>query len=292
MANGLSKFFRLVGLYWIIIIQITPSTVFAEDDLSIIQYTPNYVSIDYGFDNDHGRDRYIFANLGISLRDRVILGVGDETQTVSRSEESLANKTYLLGYNYIPHYQAQFGAEYEFWGDRDKVTVDSFRVFLAFNAGPFSIAVTPEFRKIKVNNDSDCDEDIDSGSARIDLSFDIFKNYSFSLGYVSYDYSNNLTDLSSCVATSERLTVESRIDSVANDNQLTLGLDYYRKSEAYGGNYTQSKTALKSEKSRTLSFYASTDRLDDWTLTATTGVTENLDDSTTLFISGTVTYYW
>ena len=292
MAKRFSKYFRFIGICWIITIQITPSTAFALDDLSVIQYIPNYLSVDYGRDNDNGRSTFIYANLGLSLSDRLIVGAGEQLETVSRSDESLNNKTYLLGYSYVPSYQAQAGAEYEFWGDRDKVTIDSFRAVLAFNAGKFAITVTPEFRKLKISNDSQCDEDIDSGAAKIDFSVDVHEDYTLNLGYVAYDYSNNLTQLAECVASSEKLEIESRIDSVANDTVLTLGLDFYRNTESYGGYLMRSKTALNFEISRTLSLYASTDRFDDWTLTVTAGVTENLDNSTTTFLSGTATYYW
>jgi len=292
MAKGLLIFLRTFVVYWLFLIQFIPATVLAEDDLSIFQYIPNYLSVDYGLDNDHGKDMFVFANLGLTLKDRLLFAVGRQTETVSRSEETLDNKTYLLGYNYLPYSLIQIGVEYEYWGDSDKVTIDSFRAVLAFNAGKFAIRVTPEFRKIKVNNQSGCDEDIDSGSARIDLSIDVDEKYSLNTSYVSYDYSNNLTELGNCVASSEQLEVESRIDSVADDTQIAVGLDHYSDDETFGTSLSQAKTALFSEKYETLSFYASTDRYDDWTLTATTGITKNTDDSSTMFIKGTITYYW
>lgn len=292
MVKDLSISLRVIVIFWLISVQSIPAPVLADDDLSILQYIPNYLSIDYGLDNDHGQDMFIFANLGLTLKDRVLFGIGRQTETVSRSEETLDNKTYLLGYTYLPYSFTQIGLEYEYWGDTDKVTVDSFRLVLAFNFGNFAITVTPEFRKIKANNQSQCDEDIDSGSARINLSIDVGQNYTVNTSYVSYDYSDNLTELGNCVSSAEQLEVESRIDSVADDTQVAVGLDYYSGDDSYGASIFQAKTALFSQKYETLSFYASTDRFDDWTLTATTGVIENTDDSSTLFITGTVTYYW
>ena len=292
MVKVLSITCRIACLGWLISIQFIPETVFADDDLSIIQYIPNYLSIDYGLDNDHGRDTFVFANLGLTLKDRVIFGIGEQTEKVSQSEETLDNKTYLLGYNYFPYSVTQIGAEYEFWGDRDKVTIDSFRVVLAVNTGSFAITVTPELRKIKVSNDSQCDESIDSDSVKVDLSVDLDDNYTLNTSYISYDYGSNLTELGSCVDNSEKLEIESRIDSVANDRQIALGLDFYDDTGTYGVSLSKSKTALYSLDSKSLSFYASTDQFDDWSLTATIGITENTDDSSTMFATGTITYYW
>jgi len=292
MAISLPNNSRVTGLVWIITIQFMPSTAAAVDDLSIVQYIPNYVTLDYGRDNDDGRSTFLYANLGITLKDRLLVGMGTQVETVAQSEEALDNKNYLLGYSYLPSYRSQVGGEYEYWGDSAKVTINSMRAVLAFNAGKFAITVTPEFRQIKVNNDSQCEKSIDSSAAKIDLSFDVSEEYTFNVGYVAYDYSNNLTTLVECVSNAERLEIQSRIESVANDTESTIGLDYYRNNETFGFSLTRSKSALNFIKTRSLSIYVSTDRFDDWTLTATTGISENLDDSTTSFVSGTITYYW
>ncbi len=292
MVKGLSINFRTACLCCLISTQFIPPTVCADDDLSIVQFIPNYLSIDYGLDNDHGRSTFIFANLGLTARDRLLFGVGKQEETVSRSEEALDNKTYLLGYNYLPYSLAQIGIEYEFWGDNDKVTTDSLRITLAINVAKFAVVLTPEFRKIKVNNDSQCDEDIDSRSTRIDLSLEISEQYSVRTSFASFNYSGNLAELGNCVSNAERLEIVSRIDSVANDKEVSVGLDYFDNTETYGAVLSQSRTALLSQDSKTLSLSASTDRFDDWTLTVAAGATENIDDSSTLFVTGTITYYW
>ena len=292
MLKGLAKSFRTLHLCCLVSIHFVPATAVAVDDLSIIQFIPNYLSIDYGLDNDHGKSTFFFANLGLTTKDRLIFGVGKQEETVSGSDETLDNRTYLLGYNYLPYALAQIGAEYEFWGDNDKVAIDSFRINLAVSVQKFAIVVTPEFRRIKVDNDSQCDEDIDSRSAKIDLSLEVSEKYTINTSYVSFDYSDNLTELGNCVLVSERLEIESRIDSVANDEELTVGFDYFENTVTYGVELSTAKTALFSQDSKTLTLVASTDRYDDWTLTARAGATENTDGSSTLFITGTVTYYW
>lgn len=292
MATGSARIYQISALFGLFLSPLLISSASAQDDLSVIHYIPDFVSFDYGLDNDHGRSTFIFANLGITNEDRLLLGIGDQLETVSGSEEDLDNETYLLGYSYLPSYEKQFSVEYEHWGDSAKVTVNTLRAVLGFNAGFFAITVTPEYRQINVKNDSQCDDQIDSGSARIALSVDLNPEYTFNVSYVSYDYSNNLTALGDCVSNAETLEVQSRIDSVSDDNQLSLGLDYYQDSESYGGSLLRSKTALSGLRSSVLSVYASTDRYDDWSLTVTTGIIENTDDSTTLFLNGGATYYW
>jgi len=282
----------LQALGWLFMAQMLPGTVSAEDDLSILQYVPNIITVDYGLDNDHGRDFFLNTNLGIRLRERLILGLGKQKERVTPSNEDLENRTYLAGYHYLPTYQSKIGAEYENWGDSDKATVDSIRVILAFNAGKFAITVTPEYRSIVIKNNSGCDDEIDSSSAKIELSADVRDDFSLNLSYVSYDYSNNLTQLGSCVSGSEVLDVDSRIDSVADETQESLGGDYYDSTETYGINFSRARTALSHISTKSISAYASTDQFSDWTLMITGGTRENLDQSTTLFIVGSVTYYW
>lgn len=292
MVQRLLQSYRIFPLIWLLLIQIPLNLALAQDDLTVVNYIPNFATVNYSRDNDHGRSTFVQANLGVTLKDRLLLGVGEDVQTISGSEENLDNKTYLLGYSYIPNSRMQIGAEYEHWGDSSKVTVDTIRVVLAFGRGDFAVTITPEYRKINVDNDSQCDTDIYSGSANIDLIIDVNPELSFNIGYVAYEYSNNLTELGACVDNAEQFEVESRIESVADDSLTYVGLDYYLDTETYGGSVSQSETALYGLNTRTLSAYVSTDRYDDWTLTATAGITDNTDDSTTMFLTGTITYYW
>ena len=292
MLNLFSRFHRLLAILGSVFFISSSNVASAQDDLSVLHYVPNFLSLDYSKDNDHGKAFFLYANLGITTEDRLLLGIGKQDETVTGSEENLDNKTFLLGYNYMPHYRSQIGAEYERWGDSSKVDIDSLRIVLAFNTGDFAVTVTPEYRKINVNNSSSCDETIESGSARIDLSIDLSSEYSLNAGYVSYDYNNNLTEMANCVSNSEQLSVESRIDSVANDREVSIGLDYYIDSETYGGSFLQAKTALNNLSYRSLSFFASTDKFDDWTLRISSSISKNTDDSSTITVSGSITYYW
>lgn len=292
MVQFLTHSHRILSVICLFLVQIPLNCAFAEDDLSVIHYIPNFVTVDIGRDNESNHSTFLYGNLGLTHEDRLVVGLGEDVQSVSGLDENLDNTTYLLGYSYIPQSTMQLGAEFERWGNSSDVLTHTLRFVFSFSAENFFITVTPEFGKITVNNNSQCDDDINSRSARLDLSFDINPEYTFNVGYVSYDYSSNLTGLGACVDNVEVLEVESKIDSVADDNQMDVGLDYFVDTETYGGNFQQAKTALYRLDYRTVTFYASTDRLDNWTLTATVGITENTDDSTTRFLSGTVTYYW
>lgn len=292
MVHCFLQSYRILPLIWLFLIQIPLIPTAVGDDLTVFNYVPNFLTVDYSRDNDHGRSTYVSANLGLTYKDRLLVGIGEDVQTLSGSEEDLDNKTYLLGYSYIPGSRMQFGAEYERWGDSSKVTVDTIRLNLAFRGENFAVLVTPDYRKINVDNESQCDTNIYSHSVSVGLIIDINSELSFNIGHVPYKYSDNLTELGDCVDNAEELEVKSRIDSVADDSLTYVGLDYYLDSETYGANASQSETALFGLNSKTLSVYVSTDRYDDWTLTATAGITDNTDDSTSTFITGTVTYYW
>lgn len=292
MAVHSVRSFQILSIFWLVAVQLSVEPVFAEDDLSIVHYIPNIISLDYGIDSDEGRDFYLHGNLSIKPRHRLLVGMGSQEDTVSGSEEGLKNSSYLLGYSHYLSYNTQLSAEYEHWGDSSKVTRDSLRANLSFNAEHFSIVVSPEFRKIKVNNDSQCDKEIDSGSAQIRLSVDVSERYTVNVAYVSYDYSENLTKLPDCVDAGEVLLVESRIENVADDSQRSLGIDYFRGTETYGFDYTTADSAISSGNSKIYSFYASTDQYDDWSFTVTASIIKNYDKSTTRGLTGSATYYW
>lgn len=292
MGHRFTTSYRLSAIGWFVFMQFFPSKLPAQDDLTIFQYIPDIVTLNYSRDNDHGRETFVMANFGLTLKDRLIIGVGEQTETVTRSEEALDNETYQLGYTYLAQSDSNYGVEYEHWGDNSKVTTDSLKLIFSYNFGKYAVSVTPQYQIIEISNDSQCDEAIYSRSARADLSVDFNPEFTFLFGYAAFDYSDNLSEIIDCVATSEALGVESRVESVANDSEVTVGLDYYVDTETYGVSATHANTALNSLVSRTVAVYASTDKFDDWTLTATAGITENTDDSTTLFMSGTVTYYW
>ena len=292
MVHRSGKYYRLPATGWLVFTQLYSASLSAQDDLSIIQYIPDFVTLNYVRDNDHGVDTFIYANLGLTMEDRLIVGVGEQTETVTRSEEELDNKTYLIGYTYFPHNRANYGIEYEHWGDSAKVTTDSLSAVLSFNFGTYALSLNPKYRIIDVTNESQCEESIYSSSVKVDLGVDFNPDFTFTLGYAAYDYSDNLDEIVNCVSNVESLLVESRVESVANDSEVSVSLDYYLDDETYGISAAHGNTALNNLVSKTISLYVSSDRLDDWTLTATTGITENTDDSTTLFLGMTITYYW
>ena len=262
------------------------------DDLSIAPYIPDIVNISYGIDSDDGQNTYLYTNLGLLSSHRLILGIGGQDETVSRSEEELDTHTYLVGYNYYRSRDLQVGFDYENWGEQDKIITDTYSVSVSFSIDILSVSVSPQYRNITVYTDSQCSGDIDSEALKIDLSLYPSTSWSFSAGYVSYDYSKNRSRLLKCVDPDELYLIVARLQSVTYDNERALGFEYYHDTETYGLHWTQYESAIDGAITRGLNTYMSTDMLDNWSITIALGTQENIDDTTTEFLQGTLTYYW
>jgi len=262
------------------------------DDLSIIPYVPNILSINYNIDSNDGRDVFLYTNLGLKPRHRLSLGLGEQNETVSESEEGLNSNTYLAGYSYYSDKGLQFGAEYENWGEKDKITTDTLSVFASFKIDMVSVAISPQFRNITVYTNSQCSGEIDSNALKINLDLYPSESWSVSAAYTSFDYSKNRSRLLSCVDPGELSLVIARLQLVAYDNQRTLGFEYYQDTETYGFQWSQSESAIDAAIVHGINAYMSTDALEDWSITVTIGIQENYDDSTTQSLQGTLTYYW
>ena len=264
----------------------------AADDLSITPYIPNILSINYGIDSDEGRNTFLYTNLNLKPRHRLSLGVGSQDETVTRSEEELDSNTYLVGYSYYKHQGLQVGAEYENWGEKDKITTDTYSVFISFSVDMLSVSISPQYRDITVYTESQCSGNIDSNALKIDLDLYPADSWSVSASYTSYDYSKNRSRLLGCVDQSELFLIVARLQTVAYDYQSAIGFEYYQDTETYGIQWSQAESAIDASITHGMYTYVSSDALDDWSITFTLGRQENFDKSTTDFLQGALTYYW
>jgi hypothetical protein len=287
-----SKLLRVIITSWLVISHVFSHSAVAEDDLSIIEYVPNVFSLDYGTNSDEGRNIYVYSNFAVALQHRIVLAIGDQEETLSISTERIENDTYLLGYAYQSFHSLQGGAEYEYWGNSAAVTSNSYRFHVAYDAGNFGVILTPEFRQIKINANSQCNGDIDSGAIKLHIKYNFIDNLTINTSYTSFDYSGNLTKLGECVPTEQFVVVTSRMQSVADDKAVSAGIDYYWDTETFGIGYYWAKSAIVTSQTRVISLYGSTDRFGDWSITLSGGVQENLDNSMTEFLTGSLTYYW
>ena len=262
------------------------------DDLSIVPYIPNILNVSYGVDSDDGQNSYLYTNLGVLKNHRISFGYGLQDETVSTSEEELDSTTYLVGYSYYSERRFQLGAEYEKWGETDKIITETYSVSISFNIAMLSVSVSPQFRNITVYTNSQCSGDIDSEALEVELGLFPSDSWSLSASYSSYDYSQNRTRLLSCVDPAELYLVVARLQTVAFDNQRSLGFEYYLDTETYGLKWAQDESAIDGEVTRGIQTYLTTDALNDWSITVLLGAQENIDNSTTRFIQGTLTYYW
>lgn len=262
------------------------------DDLTIFPQLPNYFSADYGIDSRQGRSLYLFTNLALVKGHRLSLGYGSHDDTVSGSQEELDTRTYNAGYYYNAQQFYQLGVEYEFWGERNKVTTDSYRVFLSLQVDKFSFSVTPQIYTINLYTQSSCQGSLDSRALAWALNYYPNLQWSLNSSYTTYDYNQDYGKTLDCVDNAELPIVISRLQSVADDNELSLGFDYYSDSETYGVNWSRIISAVNHLSTYVASAYASTDIFDDWSVTVTLGVQENFDNTRTKFIRGTLGYYW
>ena len=278
---------------WLLILVCTVEQAFADDLTIVPSFIPNYFSADYGIDSDHGHSLYLFSNLAVANQHRVSIGYGAHEDTVSGSLEELDTRTYMLGYNYNLQQAIQVGAEYEFWGDNSKITTNRYSFFVSLHLDKVSFSITPQIEDIKVyTSSSNCSGSLDSKAVALEMIFYPDTRWSLNTGYTSYDYSQNYNDLLNCVDIVELPLIISRLQTVADDNEISIGLDYYIESETYGINWLRIESAVDDSSTYVTSAYATTDVFDDWSVTATFGVQENFDNTTTKFIHGTLGYYW
>ena len=264
------------------------------DDLSITPtfYIPNLVNIDYGIDSEESRDFFIFTNLAITPQHRISAGYGQHDEIVRGSLEELDTNTYVLGYVYYSSTNFRLGADFEHWGDENKLTTDTFSLFISLDISDFVLTVSPQYRQIEIFTESNCSGNLDNSALAMDAKYFLNRNWAFTAGYATFDYSDDRDDLLGCVAPEEIPFLVARLKSVADDNQVLLGVNFYFNTETYSLDWARIESSIDGDMTYVTTAYAATDVFDDWTLALTLGTQENYDDTTTNFIKGSVTYYW
>lgn len=285
-----SKFWVFITLIYLQFV----SQYAVADDLSIapIFYVPNLLNIDYGVDSDESRDFFVFTNLALTPEHRISAGYGRHDEIVRGSLEELDTNTYVAGYTYYSKNNYRLGADYEHWGDEGKITTDTLSVFLALDISDFIFTISPQYRQIEIITESNCSGSLDNTALAMDAKYFLNKNWAFNAGYATFDYSEKRDELLGCVEPEEIPFLVARLKSVADDNQVLLGINFYINTETFSLDWARSESAIDGDMTYVTTFYAATDVFDDWTLALTLGTQENYDDTTTDFIKGSVTYYW
>ena len=290
LYNNPSKIWVFVALIYL------PSLVQVAiaDDLSIdpAPYFPSFVNVDYGVDSEESRDFFIFTNLAVALNNRFSIGYGHHNEIVRGSLEELDTNTYVLGYTYFANIDFRFGVDYEHWGDEEKITTDTFSAFVSFDISNFILTFSPQYRQIEIITESNCSGSLDNTALAADAKYFINRNWAITAGYATFDYSNERDELLGCVAEEEIPFLVARLKSVADDNQVLLGVNLYINTEHFSLDWARIESAIDGDMSFVTTAYAATDVFDDWTLALTVGNVENYDDTTTSFIKGSVTHYW
>lgn len=262
------------------------------DDLSIVPYLPNYFSADYGTDSDHDRSLYLFGNFALANQHRLSLGYGRYNDKLAGSQEELKTDTLSVGYSYSTQSNSQYGAQYEHWGDPDRITTDTASVYGSLTIGKWTFSVTPELRKIDVANASGCDGGIDSRAVTLDAVIYPNNQWTFNASYKAYDYRQDYAELINCVGIAELPLVISRLQTVADDSQISIGVDYNFADETIGINRLQIDSAVDDSSADISSIYVTSDLFVDWSITLTLARQNNFDQTSTNSIHATVGYYW
>ena len=272
--------------------QSVPQIVFADDLTITAPYIPNLLNVEYGIDSDEGRDLYLFTSIAIAPGQRIFLGYGNRDETVRGTLEALDTNTYTAGYAFHSNRKFRLGIDFEHWGDENKITTDTGSVFLALDYYDFTFTVSPQYRQIEVFSDTNCSGTIDNTALALDAKYFPNKYLAFSAGYVTFDYSKERDALLDCAVSEDIPFLVGRLKSVADDNQLLLGINFFLNTETLALDWARVESAIDGDFTYILTAYVATDTFDDWTLGLTIGTQENYDDTTTDFIKGSVTYYW
>lgn len=269
------------------------------DDLSIGQpVLPSLLSVDFGVDSDKGQDVTLLGDFTVSNRHRISAGLSDNRSTVSTSDEDLETNSFSIGYTYISIDETHNNFQYEKWGDSEKLETETFRANIVFDVKDNTlISLEPLVRKITVfgadpagNSGNIKDSIADMTSIGFGLGYSYFPvgKWSYGVSYKFYHYSDDPQSL----ATNDDLLALGRLQIVADKNQFSTSLNYYKGTEVYGFSWMRSESSIDSDLWFVTSLSITSDVLDFWTMGITGGWQNNIDDTVTGFISGSITYYW
>ncbi|WP_455221912.1 hypothetical protein [Kaarinaea lacus] len=278
-----------ISLFWLLL-ALRP--VWA-DDLSIsVPYIPSLINIEYGRDSDEGRDLSLFANLAITPGHRISFTYGDRDETVRDTQEALNTNTYAVGYAFHSIKNYRLGVDYKHWGEENKITTDTLSAYIALDWHEFTFTISPEYRQIDVYTDAKCSGSIDNTAVNYDVKYYPNRYWGVSAAYVVFDYSQERDELLNCATSEDIPYLVGRLKTVADDNQMLLGINLFLYAETYSLDWARVESAIDGDTTYIMSAHIATDRLDDWTLALRIGTQDNYDDTTTDFIVGSLTYYW
>jgi len=263
------------------------------DDLSLeAPYIPSLINVEYGADSDEGRTLAVFVNLAVKPGHRVSFTYGDRNETVRDTQEALNTNTYGIGYAYHSRKYYRLGVDYEHWGEENKIITDTLSAYVALDWREFTFTISPEVRRTSVYTDAECSGSIDNTAMNYDVKYYPNRNWGISAAYTTFNYSSEREDLLGCATSEDIPYLVGRLKTVADDNQVLLGINLFSNTESYSLDWARVESAIDGDTTYILSAFISTDRLDEWTLSLRIGTQDNYDDTTTNFVAGSVTYYW
>jgi len=300
---------NLFASLWLGCICLSGTAVYA-DDLSVTEeslsvHTRSVLTSGYSVDSDGGQSLSFNANLAIGTWQHLILGLVGNDQTLAASGEQLETNTYLIGYTIDLKSNGSLGVEYEQWGDEGELITDTIRLPLGWDAQNWSFTLMPQRREILLDTERGRQFEVTSNGLALDIDYLGFDQWFLGVSYLINDYSEDLVAARHnardfCVNRTIRIfpcleivaSYFNRLQSVTDNNQLSLAASYYAGANTVGISWQRNESEIDASLTYATTLHLSTDLLDSWSLTLIVGQQYNVDNSTTEFIGGSLSYFW
>lgn len=189
---------------------------------------PSLFAMEMGGDSADGRDYYLDLDYGLPGAARLLLAMGENRS--GGTGPTITTRLRSLGLRLDPLQNLSGGFDLEYWGDAGRLTSDTLRMVLELNAGPWFVALRPQWRSLILYTDCiellrrhcNPEEKVRSRGVALDMTYYTAGPWSFSAGYQEHRYDREVSALGRF----------RRFEYVFSSStlQLILGLEDYRVS--------------------------------------------------------------
>ena len=271
----------------------------AEDLWDFLPELPptSEISFNTGGDSNAGWNARLSASIS-GPKAIQFTGAVAANETISE-QARLQTRSWSAGISSDPLQTSSIGINYEEWGKKNALTIDTLEIPITWNLPAISLMLTPQQRKIylqlkKPTAQGKEELQVDSQGIGLDINWYINSEWSASAGYRHYNYSKNptrlATDYRAIIAFSpDTLQLASGLDQ----RQLNLGMSWSQAGTLVGIDWLRATSAIDQSRISTTTLYVSRNFSHNWRIDISGGM-QNVpyEDSTLIFGNLGMAYEW
>lgn len=269
----------------------------AACDTTDEQSLPSTISLSISDDDSHSTGGYLDTDTDVFGGLRLGVGYGNNANSTTRID--VKTHSYHVGIASNPLKDAALGIDYEKWGEKDALLMETWRLDMTLNLDAWSLRFSPAQSMITgYTRDTTLvtlppSFEIDSNRYEASISYFSDSNWNATAGYTYINYSRDVSKVTTSLKVALALSPETlQLISVLDQRRYLFTLGYTLDEDQFGIDWSRMESALDSSHYTSVSAFYSKAIGNQWAVDLTLGQQKPSNGDKLNFVTLVLNYFW